>query len=156
MEQVKKDRLARDGVTEKNATAERIFNSIYAGKNGNGDFASGDGSRYKGRGYIQLTGRDNYRLIGEDIGEDLEGNPNLMLDPEIAKRASVAWWKRNVRSKKPDYTDVKRVTRIVNGGENGLSERKKYFKRYGEKPAAPKVSLRPSARPEPNIQVASN
>lgn len=156
MEQAKKDRLARDGVTKENATAERIFNSIYAGKNGNGDFASGDGSRYKGRGYIQLTGRDNYRLIGEDIGEDLEGNPDLMLDPEIAKRASVAWWKRNVRSKKPDYTDVKRVTRIVNGGENGLSERKKYFKRYGEKPTAPQASLRPLARPEPNIQVASN
>ena len=152
MEQAKKDRLARDGVTEDNATAERIFNSIYAGLNGNGDFASGDGSRYKGRGFIQLTGRDNYRLIGEDIGEDLENNPQLMLDPEIAKRASVAWWKRNVRSQNPDYTNTTQVTRLVNGGLRGLDERKELFSKY--KFNAPQTSLRPSARPD--TRIASN
>ena len=119
-----------------------------------GNTEVGDGSKYKGRGYIQLTGRDNYKVIGEDIGEDLENNPELMLDPEIAKRASVAWWKRNVRSQQPDYTNTTQITRLVNGRLTGLESRKKYFKRYGEKPTAPQVSLRPSARPD--TRVASN
>jgi predicted chitinase len=119
-----------------------------------GNTEVGDGSKYKGRGYIQLTGRDNYKVIGEDIGEDLENNPELMLNPAIAKRASVAWWKRNVRSQQPDYTNTTQITRLVNGRLTGLESRKKYFKRYGEKPTAPQVSLRPSARPD--TRVASN
>jgi predicted chitinase len=151
---INRRRFVRDGVTNsegalQNYSGANVFNSMYAGRLGNGDFASGDGSRYKGRGYIQLTGRANYRQIGEDIGIDLENNPELMLDPEIARKATVAWWKRNVRSEEPDYTNTTRVTQIVNGGLNGLDDRIELFSKY--KFNAPQTSLRPRARPDTRV-----
>ena len=118
-----------------------------------GNTEAGDGSKYRGRGYIQLTGRNNYRDIGKDIGLDLVANPDLMLDPEIAKKASVAWWKRNVRSKDPNYTDTKEVTKLVNGGDTGLADRRKLFNTY-KFAVGPQTSLRPSARPD--TRVAAN
>ena len=150
---INRRRMVRDGVTDaqgnlQNYSVDNVFNSIYASRNGNGDFASGDGSRYKGRGYIQLTGRNNYRAVGEAIGVDLEGNPDLMLDPDIAKKASVAWWKLNVQPRKPDYTDVTRITLIVNGGDNGLDDRRKKFEEYGKPVTAVSKSVRPKMRPE--------
>ena len=155
MPQAWKDRLKRDGVTAKNATAERIFNSVYANRNGNGDYASGDGNRYRGRGYIQLTGKDNYRTIGNDIGEDLVGNPDLMLNPDIARKASIAWWKRNVRGSVPDddYTNINAVSGLVNRGDatltaSGLDDRKKKFARYTEAVTNRATSPRPMLRPD--------
>ena len=155
MSQAWKDRLKRDGVTAKNATAERIFNSVYANRNGNGDYASGDGNRYRGRGYIQLTGKDNYRTIGNDIGEDLVGNPDLMLNPDIARKASIAWWKRNVRGSVPDddYTNINAVSGLVNRGSatltaSGLDDRKKKFARYNEAVTNRATSPRPMLRPD--------
>ena len=162
MPQAWKDRLKRDGVTEQNATSARIFNSVYANKNGNGDYASGDGNRYRGRGYIQLTGKDNYRTIGNDIGEDLVGNPDLMLNPDIARKASIAWWKRNVRGNVPDddYTNINAVSGLVNRGSatlraSGLSDRKKKFDRYTEAVTNRATSPRPMLRPA-DFKVASN
>lgn len=75
------------------AGPQAIANRIYAGKYiglGNGDEASGDGWRYRGRGVVQLTGRANYRAAGSALGLDLEGNPDLVLVPETA--ALVAAW----------------------------------------------------------------
>lgn len=155
MPQVWKDRLKRDGVTEANGSAENIFNSVYANRLGNGDYASGDGNRYRGRGYIQLTGKDNYRTIGEAIGEDLIGNPDLMSDPAIARKASIAWWKLNVRGNVPDddYTDINAVSGLVNRGSatrtaSGLEDRKKKFAKYNEKVTNSRTSPRPMLRPE--------
>ena len=118
-----------------------------------GNTEAGDGSKYRGRGYIQLTGKNNYRDIGKDIGLDLVANPDLMLDPEVAKKASVAWWKRNVRSKEPNYTDTKRIAKLVNGGDEGLKDRRKLFNTY-KFAVGPQTSLRPSARPD--TRVAAN
>ena len=124
-----------------------------------GNSKAGDGSKYKGRGYIQLTGRDNYKTIGADIGEDLVGNPDLMLDPAIARKASIAWWKRNVRGSVPndDYTDIEAVSGLVNRGSatrtaSGLTDRRKMFAVYNT------PTLRPRARPEQKeeVKVASN
>ena len=124
-----------------------------------GNSKAGDGSKYKGRGYIQLTGRDNYKTIGADIGEDLVGNPDLMLDPAIARKASIAWWKRNVRGSVPndDYTDIEAVSGLVNRGSatrtaSGLTDRRKMFAVYNT------PTLRPRARPEEKqeVEVASN
>jgi putative chitinase len=162
--QVWKDRLKRDGVTAANGTAENIFNSVYANRNGNGDYASGDGNRYRGRGYIQLTGKDNYRKIGEAIGEDLVGNPDLVLDPAIARKASIAWWKLNVRGNVPDddYTDINAVSGLVNRGSatrtaSGLDDRKKKFAKYNEKVTNSRTSPRPRLRDdEDGLEVASN
>ena len=130
-----KERLARDGVNASNGTAAAIFNSVYANRNGNGDFASGDGNRYRGRGFIQLTGRANYRQVGEAIGVDLEGNPQLMEDPAVAAKASVAWWKINVEPVISDFTNIGAVSGVVNRGDpnkqaHGLSERRSLFNFY--------------------------
>lgn len=157
-------RMDAAGLTS-SATGDEIFNAVYANINGNGDYESGDGSRYAGRGYIQLTGKDNYRIIGEDIGEDLVGNPDLMLDPVIARKASIAWWKRNVRGNVPndDYTDVRSVSGLVNRGRadrtaSGLDDRRKLFNTYNqEKVPKVRLSLRPRSRPEEDeLDVASN
>ena len=75
------------------ADNERFFNTVYAGKLGNGDFASGDGFRYRGRGIFQLTGRDNYRKYGGMLRPpvDLETNPELANDPKIAVEVAVVY-----------------------------------------------------------------
>lgn len=96
-----------------------LANVVYGGRMGNTQL--GDGWRYRGRGLMQVTGRDNYRTVGRAIGVDLEGNPDLLARPDIALQASIAWWERNI----PDAAlgDVKRVTRLVNGGTSGIAHR---------------------------------
>lgn len=71
---------------------ERVASRVYAGRLGNGDEASGDGWDYRGRGPIQLTGRDNYRLAGEAIGQDLEGEPERASAPENGFRIAAWFW----------------------------------------------------------------
>ena len=128
-------RFIEDGITSSSGAAAAQNSQYRDGiAPGNGDYASGDGSTFKGRGYIQLTGRSNYKAMGEAIGEDLVNNPDLMLDTDIAKKASVQWWKDNVQTKKPDYTDTTAITKIVNGGTNGLTDRKRLHTKYGVKP----------------------
>tara|TARA_R110001592_G_scaffold361969_1_gene674415 strand:+ start:309 stop:1514 length:1206 start_codon:yes stop_codon:yes gene_type:complete len=152
-----KKRFIIDGITRK-SSSEAVNNSRYRDGVGvgNGDYASGDGSKYKGRGYIQLTGRDNYRDIGNDIGYDLESNPDLMLRPDVAKLASVAFWKRNVQTRNLNYTNTRAVTKAVNGGYNGLDDRKARFKKYSkgkedESTLAPRLSQSPTKRPETKL-----
>ncbi len=128
-------RFIEDGITSSSGAAAAQNSQYRDGiAPGNGDYASGDGSTFKGRGYIQLTGRSNYKAMGEAIGEDLVNNPDLMLDTDIAKKATVQWWKDNVQTKKPDYTDTTAITKIVNGGTNGLTDRKRLHTKYGVKP----------------------
>jgi putative chitinase len=98
-----------------------LANKVYGGRLGN-DLVD-DGWRYHGRGLIQLTGRDNYALAQELTGLPLIDMPELLLEPEPALRASVSWWEETV----PDTVmrDIGRVTRYVNGGYNGLQERRR-------------------------------
>ena len=100
---------------------ERIANRVYASRMGNGPESSGDGYRYRGRGLIQLTGKDNYRAMEHATGLPLLDEPELLLEQEPALRVSIAWWETNV----PDavLSDVARVTRAVNGGTTGLDHR---------------------------------
>lgn len=96
-----------------------LANLVYSGRMGNRDL--GDGWKYRGRGLIMCTGRDNYATVGRAIGVDLVGNPDLLSRPDIALQASIAWWERHI----PDAAlgNVQRVTRLVNGGTAGLRER---------------------------------
>lgn len=82
-----------------NATAVRLAynpqalaNNVYAGRLGNGDEASGDGWRYRGRGWMQVTGRYNYKTIGNRLGVDLESNPEKMEEALIAARSAGSFW----------------------------------------------------------------
>lgn len=111
---------------------EKIANKVYASRMGNGDFASGDGWKYRGKGYIQLTGHDNYVAFGKAIAEDLTKNPDLLKTPKYAS-LSACWFFSshglNAIADKGATDDViKQVTKTINGGYNGLTERTKNFK----------------------------
>lgn len=91
----------------------------------------GDGARYKGRGFLQVTGRYNYRIIGQDIGVDLEKNPEILeTNKEIAAKASLAYWKRFSKPKIKNFKDVKGVTSTINPGLKHLEKRKERHKEY--------------------------
>ncbi|MBC6982102.1 glycoside hydrolase family 19 protein [Caulobacter sp. 17J80-11] len=94
---------------------QAVANRVYAGRLGNGDEASGDGWRYRGRGLVQLTGRANYAEASEWIGRDLEAEPDLAAEPEAACEIAAAWWARKSVNEAADRDDLVAVTRAVNG-----------------------------------------
>jgi len=97
---------------------------IYANRNGNGDVDSGDGYRYRGRGLIQITGKANYAALVKQLGADVVANPDLLLGYRFAAMSAAAWWKNHGLNELADSDDVLRITRIINGGTNGLDDRK--------------------------------
>jgi putative chitinase len=104
---------------------QAIANRVYARRLGNGSEASGDGWRYRGSGYKQLTGRTNFRDIGRKIGMDLENNPDLVRQPVTAARAAFAYWDACDCSTLADRGDVETITQLVNGPmKMGLAERR--------------------------------
>ena len=104
---------------------EAIANRVYANRIGNGDEASGDGWRYRGSGYKQLTGRANYREIGGIVNLDLEGNPELAREPKTAASVAFAFWDARQCSPLADAGDVEGVTAKINGpAKLGLAERR--------------------------------
>jgi putative chitinase len=107
----------------------RITEIVYDNRLGNK--LPGDGYRYRGRGYIQITGRDNYRAIGEEISVDLICDPDLLLAPECAMRASVAYWRLHHLDQYCPWRDQpsqpwRELCHAVNGGEHGLDRRREY------------------------------
>jgi predicted chitinase len=92
-----------------------------------GNVKKGDGIRYHGRGYIQLTGRDNYKRVGEALGLPLEANPALAEQPEIAARIAIWYWKSRVQPKVGDFSNTAEVTKPINAGLKGLDDRHKKF-----------------------------
>ncbi len=112
---------------------QKIANKVYANRMSNGSEASGDGYKFRGRGYIQLTGRDNYTQFGKAIGVDIPNNPDLVSSKYAL--ASAAWfWSKNGLNKLADGgatdTVVTSITKRVNGGTIGLADRIKHFKEY--------------------------
>jgi predicted chitinase len=99
----------------------------YEGRRDLGNTKPGDGRRYKGRGPIQLTGRDNYRAAGQALGLDLEGNPPLAADPQVGFRTAGWFWNTKDLNRFADAGDFREVTRRVNGGYNGMADREKYY-----------------------------
>ena len=94
---------------------QAIANRVYAGRLGNGDEASGDGWRFRGSGYKQLTGRANYRDMGKLVGLDLENHPDwVRVNPAAAKVAFAFWDARNC-SPLADTGDIEGITERVNG-----------------------------------------
>ena len=111
----------------------KIANKVYGGRMGNGPESSGEGAKYCGRGYIQLTGKDNYIAFGKSIGVDMTVNPDLVSSQYSL--LSAAWFfSKNGLHKIADEgsTDavVTKITKRVNGGTIGLADRIKHFKEY--------------------------
>jgi predicted chitinase len=95
-----------------------------------GNTQVGDGERYKGRGFIQLTGRDNYRRAGEAINYPLEARPELAARPDIAAQVAVWYWKNRVASKVKNFHNTKQVTKAINPAGKGLQSRQDQFKSF--------------------------
>jgi putative chitinase len=104
-------------------TEEFASGQAYEGRADLGNTHPGDGVRYKGRGLLQLTGRDNYRRMGEVLALDLVGNPELAGEPVLSLTIACEFWKRKEINALCDHDDVVGVTRKVNGGKTGLAER---------------------------------
>jgi putative chitinase len=112
---------------------EKIASKVYGNRMGNGDETTKEGFKFRGRGYIQLTGKQNYTLFAKAIGEDTVSNPDL-----VAMKyplASAAWFytKNNIHliaDKGATNEVVTMVTKRVNGGTIGLADRIKHFKEY--------------------------
>jgi predicted chitinase len=95
-----------------------------------GNTRAGDGERYRGRGYIQLTGRYNYRIAGDALSLPLEDHPELAAVPHIAASIAIWYWDSRVRPRVDNFADVRAVTRPINPGLAGLAERRTKFKSY--------------------------
>lgn len=109
---------------------EKIANLIYANRMGNGDEKSGDGWKYKGAGFIQLTGKSNYQLLTKDTDLDFIKSPALLLEEPNAILAALWFWSKNNINKYADNDDIKGVTKAINGGQNGLHERELLLAKY--------------------------
>lgn len=101
----------------------------YEGRRDLGNIQAGDGIRYHGRGIFQLTGRANYRRFGQILGIDLEAEPERAKEPETSLRVAFAYWTERAINPAADADDVGRVTRLINGGGNGLAERARYLEK---------------------------
>ena len=102
---------------------QTVTQSHYEGRADLGNTEPGDGFKYRGRGLIQLTGRANYRKAGEALATDLEGNPELAAEPEMATRTAMWFWKEHGLNELADAGDFMRITRRINGGTNGYDQR---------------------------------
>lgn len=103
---------------------EDIANVVYASRMGNGNSDSGDGWRYRGRGLIQLTGRENYANCAGFIGIDCEAEPDLLAEDPVAAVSAACWfWQSRKLNDLADADDLKAITRKINGGYHGLESR---------------------------------
>jgi putative chitinase len=106
---------------------DKIANIVYANRMGNGDTASGDGWNYRGRGPIQLTGKANYSAFADAMGLDKENileNPKLVSnDKDISLMSAVYFWNAHKLNDYADSEDLTKMTKLINGGTNGLDER---------------------------------
>jgi predicted chitinase len=90
----------------------------------------GDGERYHGRGFIQITGRDNYRMAGQALGLPLEQKPELAAKPEVAAKIAVWYWQTRVKPNVSNFNDTASVTKYINPALRGLKDRVDTFKDY--------------------------
>ena len=118
--------------TEKDAIVherkpEQIANKVYATRMGNGDEKSGDGWTYRGRGLIQLTGKENYTKFSESIKKPLKEAVDYLETPEGAVESAAWFWSKNKLNELCDKDDFVTLTKRINGGTNGLEDRKHHY-----------------------------
>jgi putative chitinase len=112
----------------------------YEGRADLGNFEQGDGYKFRGRGLIQLTGRNNYRVCGQSLGLNLEANPHQASTPEVASQIAAWFWstrkpfivrymRRVSLNELADKGHFEAITRAINGGLNGLEARVRYWER---------------------------
>lgn len=116
------DEIANEYCSKPNKQ-EAIANKVYANRMGNGDEASGDGYRYRGRGLIQLTGKDNYSFFAGSLGISVEEAAEYMSTFEGAAQSACWFWETNNLNQWADKGDIVTLTKKINGGTIGLDDR---------------------------------
>lgn len=107
-----------------------IGNRVYANRMGNGSENSGDGYKYRGRGFIQITGKDNYKALSKDTGLDFVSYPDSLLSEPNSMVSALWYWKRINGNKLADKDDIKSITKAINGGYNGMHHREQLLVKY--------------------------
>lgn len=121
------DEIARDYASRPNKQ-EAIANRIYASRMGNGPEASGDGYRYRGRGLIQLTGKENYSWFAASLEISVEEASEYLETFEGAAQSACWFWETNKLNQWADKGDIVTLTKRINGGTIGLEDRIKHYK----------------------------
>lgn len=111
------------------ATVEYASGRAYEGRRDLGNTQPGDGERYKGRGLIQLTGRTNYKNYGDLLQLNLVGDPDLASEPATSLKIACGFWRQHKLNAYADQDNIETITRRINGGLNGLVERRAYLGR---------------------------
>lgn len=112
---------------------EKIANIVYANRMGNGNQASGEGYKFRGRGYIQLTGKTNYQAFDKTVDDNIEANPDLVATKYPLLSAAWFWSKNGLNAIADQGASdevVTKITKKVNGGTIGLPDRIKHFNEY--------------------------
>ena len=131
-------------------TEEFASGAAYEGRADLGNVRAGDGRRFKGRGLIQLTGRANYARLGERLGIDLIADPELAAEPKLSLRIACEYWTGRRINRPADADDLVGVTRLINGGTNGLADRRASLRRAKDalaRSAAGGLPASPAGRP---------
>lgn len=105
---------------------EKILNLLYANRMGNGPEESGDGWRYRSRGFLQIAGRGNYERFSKETGIDLLNTPDAASDPHVSLLIATIYWYNNGMNKIADDNDFLMITRKIVGSAQGLESRRKY------------------------------
>jgi len=128
-----------DEAKEYEYKGEKIANKVYANRMGNGSELSGDGWKYRGRGLIQLTGKNNYLKFSKWYNDSkiFVDNPDLLLQPQFAVLSAFFYWDVNnlnsyIVDNENAYNVCKALTKKINGGYNGLEERFRLYKKIRE------------------------
>jgi putative chitinase len=111
----------------------KIASKVYGGRMGNGPESTGEGYKFRGRGYIQLTGKENYTAFGKSIGEDIISNPDVVASKYALLSAAWFFSKNGLHRMADEGSSdqvVTKITKRVNGGTIGLPDRIKHFKEY--------------------------
>lgn len=106
---------------------EAIANFVYANRMGNGDFMSGDGFKFRGRGLFQLTGRENYQLVSNVLKLDFVNYPDRVVEPYYAVMTACWYWNNRNLSLHARNGAFNTISKLLNGGTNGLVERRDYW-----------------------------
>lgn len=112
-----------------NYVKELASGTAYEGRKDLGNIQKGDGVKFKGRGLIQVTGRANYEAVSKAFAMDFITKPELLQEPQYAARTAGWFWKTHGLNELSDQMDIRKITRIINGGLNGIDERLIFWNR---------------------------
>lgn len=109
---------------------EKIANYVYANRMGNGNTESGEGWKYRGRGFLQITGKANYEAVQKDTKIKCVDNPDLLLEEVNAMVSAVWFWTKNNLNELADKDYQNGITKVINGGQNGREGRALFLLNY--------------------------